>query len=84
MTASHHEHRTLCARTADGQELTAACGYAGGKAVAALFVGESNRPILLPRDFLQAVIDQGWRLRPCSPGGTEKSVQPLLREWEAR
>jgi hypothetical protein len=56
---------TLCATEPGGakRELQLAFGYMEGEPCAALFVNGSDEPILLPRDFLQIAIEQGWRMQ---------------------
>jgi len=43
-----------------GRRLEIAFGYMNNEPCAALFVGDSKDPILLPRDFLKIAVDQGW------------------------
>jgi hypothetical protein len=44
-----------------GRRLQLAFGYVDGAPMAALFVGDAEEPVLLPRDFLAAALEQGWQ-----------------------
>jgi hypothetical protein len=44
----------------NGREVTLAFGYVEGRPTGALFVGDSERPILLPQQYLQIAAEQGW------------------------
>jgi hypothetical protein len=56
---------TLNTEETAGEErtLTLAFGYLGDEPTAALFVGDNLEPILLPREFLQLAIEQGWEMQ---------------------
>ena len=54
-------HSALSFSNHDGQECSLAFGYVDGEAVAALFVGEQDNPVLLPRDLLEQALAEGWK-----------------------
>ena len=43
-----------------GIECTMAFGYMQDMPTAALFIGESDTPVLIPREVLEAAVRTGW------------------------
>jgi hypothetical protein len=60
MTAEH-DHPSLCTNEpATGRLLTMAFGYVNDEPTAALFVGDSDEPVLLPAGYIAMAIAEGW------------------------